>query len=220
MPYHCSIFRQLFSHTSLTIEVSVDRTQTFAFCLSELFTVGNETWVYRQMTFKVCLPVQCIRPTSDLIHMYAIFYMHCLFVNFLSQNISSVPHLILRKKATWSMLAAKEIKLPQNIQLRSSALYSTEFQFHSLVLKAFVFHNAAVTCQIIFGLVGNSTICQNAFVHYKYFMLETQEAYAIMCTFMRLVKNIEFLLKCLDIFKNPLCLLTVQYVPSNDFFDC
>lgn len=88
-----------------------------------------------------------------------------------------------------------------------------------MVLKA-LFHNAAVTCQIIFGLVGNSTICQNAFVHYKHFMLETLEAYAIMCTFMRLIKNIEFLLKCLEIFKNPLCLLTVQYVPSNDLFDC
>lgn len=62
-----------------------------------------------------------------------------------------------------------------------------------------MFHNAAVTCQIPFGLVRNSTICQNVFVHNKHLMLETQEAFAIICTFMMLIKNIELLLKCLEI---------------------
>jgi len=57
-----------------------------------------------------------------------------------------------------------------------------------------VLHYATVTRP--FGLVGNSTICQSVFVHYEHFMIE---AFAIIWTFMRLVKNIELLLKCLEI---------------------
>lgn len=61
-----------------------------------------------------------------------------------------------------------------------------------------MFHNAAVTRQILHGMVGSFTICQNAFVHYRHFMLEAQEAFAVTHTFMRLIKNIELLLKCLE----------------------
>lgn len=62
-----------------------------------------------------------------------------------------------------------------------------------------MFSNAAVTRPILRGMAGSFTICHNAFVHYRHFMLEAQEAFAVICTFMRLIKNIELLLKCLEI---------------------
>lgn len=50
----------------------------------------------------------------------------------------------------------------------------------------------------VVGLVYNSSTCQNAFVLYKLLMLETQGTFAIICTFTRLVKNIELLLRRLE----------------------
>lgn len=60
---------------------------------------GHESRAYRQMTAYMRFAYLFNAFALPLTRMHAIFYMHRLFVNFLSSNISSVPPLILRRKS-------------------------------------------------------------------------------------------------------------------------